>query len=209
MRHNPYIAVLIFMSIMLAGLISISGCRKAATAPAARKDVVTTKEAAVNDSSPFQDAARKTVTAVSNVAREQPSILSADSLSRLHISGLALLFVAVAARFLFGRWKDAYIATGLGVVPSVLAVLLTEYSRVVLLVPLCGLVILGVAAYRRIATWRMEAKGFEAASVIIEKADTGPKSLGQLMKDRIAESGVSGVVDKALKPLEAQWAKTK
>jgi prophage antirepressor-like protein len=103
--------------------------------------------------------------------------------------------------------KDAYIAAGLGVVPTVLAVLLTEYSRVVLLVPLSGLALLTLWIIRRIGEWRTKANGFDAASTVIEDADTGPKSLGQIMKDRIKETTKSGIIDKALKPLEEQWGK--
>ncbi|MCD7896358.1 MAG: hypothetical protein LUG50_06740 [Planctomycetaceae bacterium] len=209
MRLNPYVTVLISLSILLGGLILFTGCHKSPTAPppVPPKDAVTAKEAVPVATDPFHDVARKTAAVIADTAREQPSIISTESLERLHISGLALLFVAIAARFLFGRWKDAYIATGLGVIPSVLAVLLTEYSRVVLLVPLCGLALLTLVVYRRLAEWRTKAQGFDAASTVIEKADTGPSSLGQLMKDRIAETPVAGIVDKALTYMEKLWTK--
>ena len=213
MRLNPYVIVIISLSILLAGLLVISGCRNKPAPVETRKDAVMVEEVTAPAADPFQDAfsrdglARKTAAIVADAAREQPSVISTESLERLHISGLALLFVAVAARFLFGRWKDAYIATGLGIIPSVLAVLLTEYSRVVLLVPLCGLALLAVFVLKRVAEWRTKAKGFDATATVIEDADTSKYSLGQLMKDKIKESGFASIVDKALKPLEALWAK--
>lgn len=207
MRHNPYIVIMAFLALVLGALIVCSGCGKQPAPNPTSKDAATAKEAVTPTADPFQDAARKTAAVIADAAREQPSVISTESLERLHISGLALLFVAVAARFLFGRWKDAYIATGLGIIPSVLAVLLTEYSRVVLLVPLCGMALLAFVVYRKVTEWRTKARGFDATSTIIEKADTGPKSLGQLMKDRIGETGVSEVIDKALTYMEKLWGK--
>lgn len=212
MRHcNPYATVIISLAILLTCLAAISGCRskQAPVKDATSKDAMMAEEVTAPVGSPFRDAAGRTADLIADAAREQPSILSTDKLGQLHISGFALLCIAIAARFLFGTWRDAYIAAGLGVVPSVLAVLLTEYSKVVLLVPACGLSLLALAVYRRVSLWRTKAVGFDATATVIEEADTGSKSLGQLMKNRIAETEVSSVIDKALKPLEKLWKKTK
>ena len=200
-RNSSIIFAFIMAAAALGGLL-VPGCQK-------RQPAIHHDTEAVSSETVFpSEGTFEKISAVADMSlKGQPSKVSTDNLGRLHISGIALVFVALTARFLFGSWKDAYIAAGLGSIPSVLAVLLTEYSRVVLLIPLCWIGILAFIAYQKLAEWRTKAKGFEAASTIIEKADTGSRSLGQLMKDRIAESGSDSVIDKALPYMEKLWGK--
>lgn len=207
LRVNPYVILLIFLSVLVGGLM-VAGCRKKATPPAPPKDAVAVqnKEPAPV-ANPFPDVAGKAVEKIADTAKGGVSAFTAEKLGNLHLSGLALLILAILAKFLFGSWKHSLAVTLLGLVPSIVAVVLTDYSRVVLILPACGVVILIALGIRQVILWRAGYKGFNAVGNVIETADTGEDSLGQRIKNRIAESDWSAIVDKALKPLEKIWEK--
>ena len=194
MRLNPYI---VFMFMVFFGLIVGAGCRKRAeTPPPPLPDVATAKEVKPLWVDPFLDAAKGDV-----------SVRSADNLGKFYVSGLVILLAAIGVRLFTGSWKDALIVSGLGTVPAVVAVLLTDYPRVVLLVPACGLAILITHGIKRLVEWRTGYRAWQATAEVIEKEDTGKNSIGQRIKDKFKEAGIADTLDKALEPLEKLWKK--
>ena len=204
MRHNIHLVILVGLTVIVIGLLPLAGCKKKAVPPPP-KDAATAKEVPA-PAAPFPGAA-KAVGILADAAKGDVSAASAGKLGDLHVSGLVLLLLGVAAKFLFGSWRHAGAVVALGLGLSAGAVLLTDYPRVVLLVPLCGLALLIAFCVKKGIEWRTGYRAWTASADVIEKADTGPRSVGQRIKDKFVEAGVSGVLDKALKPLEALWDK--
>ena len=202
MMLKPNISLALLVGIPLAvclmSLLLVGGCGKKPPVPPAPP-----KEAAV----PEEEAAPSTVDAFLDAAKGNASAVSADNLGKLYVPGLVLLLVAVAVKFLFGSWRDAFIAAGLGGALSAGAVLLTDYSRVVLLIPACGLAILIACGIRKVVEWRTGFRAWRASAGVIEEADTGPQSTGQRIKNTFKTAGLGPVLDPALKPLEKLWKK--
>lgn len=193
MRLSPLIIlVFVLMVCTVAGL----GCldRKSSPQPVSTTDATAGKEEKPSWVDPFLDAGKGKISAAS-VAK----------LGELHISGLALLALCTALRFLAGKWKPAVITFGLGILAAACAVLLTDYPRVVLIIPICGLAVLIGYAVKLILEWWTGYRAFVAVSGEIEAADTGKVSLGQLVKNRFKEAGLTSVIDKALKKVEKLW----
>lgn len=200
MRHNPFVVVLICLSVMLMALIMFPGCRKNAPLPNPPKDAATAEEPdkpAV--AAPFQKFAAATSGTL--------SAASADKVGDLHIPGVVLLGICMAVWFLTRSWKTTLLCFFLGGASGAFAVLLTDYPKVVLLIPLCGLAFLIGCAVKTTIEWWTGYQAWKAVSTEIEVADTGKRSLGQLVKDRFAEAGLTPILEKALKMMEKIWSK--
>lgn len=193
LRISPYIIAL--SGILLLLVVGV-GCRKQPATPPPMSDVTTAKEVKPGWVDPFLDAAKGNVSAI-----------SADNLGKFYVSGLVILLVAVGVKLFTGSWRDAFIVSALGMLPSVGAVLLTDYPRVVLLVPLCGLAVLIAYGVRRAVEWRIGYRAWVASATVTEAKDTGPHSLGQRTKNMFKDAGIANILDKALKPLEKLWEK--
>lgn len=202
MRHNPYVVVMICLSVMLMALIMSPGCRRAAPLPNPPKDAATAEEPdkpAV--AAPFQKFAAATSGTLSAV--------SAARVNALHIPGVVLLGICMAVWYVTRSWKTTLLCFLLGVSSGACAVLLTDYPRVVLLIPLCGLAFLAAYGVQIVIEWWTGYRAWKAVATEIELADTGKRSLGQLVKERFAESGLTPVLEKALKKMEKIWDKKK
>lgn len=213
MRPNLALALMV-TSPLLVGLMSVlAGCGGKAAPTVPPKEAATAEGEKAKPAAPFQQGGpgivERTVGKVAGAAKDEVTKLSAEKLGDLHISGLYLLLLTIVARFLFGSWKQALLIPATGITISAGAVLLTDYPRVVLLIPLGWVVVLIAELARKAAGWRQKAKGFDAVAGVIEDADTGPRSAGQLIKNKVNEAGFAAVVDVALKPLEEIWKKLK
>jgi hypothetical protein len=130
---------------------------------------------------------------------------SSAALEKLHLSGLALLGIALLARLLFGTWKAAFGAAALGLVPSVGAILLTDFPAVTLLVPIIGVVLLVLYAIRSFADWHTGYKAWKDLSIAVEASDVGAQSMGHKVKDVFEKLGLKPSLDKAVKMMEPTW----
>ena len=199
MRPNLAIALMVSIPLLicLMALLLGGGCGKKPPVPPAPPE----------EAAPAEEAPPSTVVAFLDAAKGNASAVSADNLGKLYVPGLVILLVGIAVKFLFGSWRDAFIAAGLGVALSAGAVLLTDYSRVVLLIPACGLAILIACGIRKVVEWRTGFRAWRASAGVIEEADTGPQSTGQRIKNTFKTAGLAPVLDPALKPLEKLWKK--
>lgn len=210
LRPNLAVALMVSIPLLVCLMALLVGCGKG-TPPAPPKETAAPgEEATPKPAAPFQQdggsgVVEKTVDKVAGAAKDEVTKLSAEKLGNLHISGLSLLLLTVAARFLFGSWRQALFIPATGITISAGAVLLTDYPRVVLLIPLAWVVVLIAEFIRKAVEWHRKAKGFDATANVIEAADTGPLSAGQLIKNKVVEAGYANVVDVALKPLEKIW----
>jgi hypothetical protein len=208
LRKKAVVAGVFFSVIPYGIFLFIAGCQtpwaKAAKAPEEQ-----TQEASPLAGESFQSTAAGAITgaavAVSSASQASLSAVTQDALGKLHVSGIILICLGLAARLFFGTWRDALLTVVLGLVPSIGAVLLSDYGAIVLLFPACGFVFLAAWGVRKVIEWRTGCKAFAAVADTIESADTGEKSFGQTIKNYIKKSGVSEVVDKALSPLEEAW----
>jgi hypothetical protein len=133
------------------------------------------------------------------------SDVTANALSRLHLPGFALIGFALAARLIFGNWKDAALAGVLGLVPSIGAILLTDFPATALLVPLCGVVLLIVYVLKKFAEWHTGYKAWRDVSSAIEATDSGPRSTGGDVKGIFERLGLKPHLNDAVKMMEREW----
>lgn len=206
MRCNPFIVVFMSLTVIVMGLMVLPGCRNKAAAPEPVKPTANATESPAAlpqeevqppTASPFQkfaDATSGTLTAA-----------SADKVADLHIPGIVLLGICMSVWYLTRSWKTTLLCFGLGVAVGACGVLLSDFPKVVLLIPLCGLAVLIAYGVKVVFEWFTGYRAWKAVSTEIESADTGSFSLGQLIKDRFKEAGLAPVLDKALGLMEKIW----
>lgn len=189
-RFSILLLPTLLLILMLAGF---SGCVKNDPPETQPKDAVTAKEPVPFWKRPFQRKAAAVISSVTNT----------DKAVGLGVSGFALLILCAAVKFLSGSWRPAFVILGMGIATSACAVLLDQYSWVVLLIPIAGLAVLA----KYVIDWWTGYRAWVVSSTEIENADTGEKSVGQRIKDRFAEAGLAPRLEKAVKMMEKLWAK--
>lgn len=200
MRLNPYVVTMVTLCMILTCLF-IAGCRnsKPSRVEAPPKETATVGEGRPAVVDPFQRLAAATSGTL--------SAASAEKVNQLHISGVALLGICAAVWYVSRSWQTIAMVFVLGISSGACAVLLTDYPKVVLLIPLCVLAVLVAYGIQIIIEWWTGYRAWKAASTEIELADTGEKSLGQRIKDRFAAAGLTPILNKGLKVMEKIWAK--
>lgn len=202
MKNNPLAAMTICLAAFLIGIVIFTGCvKQKEQEPLPRETATVVKEGDPTGVTPFPR--------ILDAAKGSVSGITAGNLERLFLPGLAILLIAVIARFIFGSWRDSFVVSGLGLIPSIGGVLLSEYPNVVLLVPAAAAAV-GIAyGVKRIFEWWTGYRCWVATSSIIEEGDTGPTSWGQRIKDRFKATGWASLLDKGVRLMEKIWAKRK
>lgn len=201
-KHDPYNVIVaclsvVFMMLMLAMCLCV-GCRQQSTPIAPPTTPIQREEVKAPALDTFLDATKDTLNAS-----------SAENVGNYYVSGFTLLLLALGVRAVSGSWKAAVITVILGSGLGAVGVLLENYARVVLLIPLCGLGMLLIYATKKIAEWRTGYSAFNAAATTFETADIGPNSNGKKAKTLLANSDVAELIEQALIPLRKLWERGK
>lgn len=135
-----------------------------------------------------------------------------DNLQPLYRMGPILLLAgAVVGVWFWSFFLGASIAGG-GLLGVFAAVLLSEFPRSSLLLPIVGLGLLAFWAIGRAIRffaelWR-EHKAFPVVTEKVEELDTGPNSPGRKIKRAIDQSGKGGIVSRGIKHLKSRLKRT-
>lgn len=198
-KANPVLLSLCLLTCICVGSLVFPGCRKAPTpvAPAQQhQQQPTVPEEAVPGipDYPFRAAVERTLTAT-----------SASGVTNMYVSGIISVVAALGMRLITGKWKDAGYAVAICAAASAVAVLLADFSGVVLIAPVALVVVLICVFIKRVVEWWTGYRAWREAATQIEASDTGPNSLGQRMKNQFKSAGLAPKLAKALEPLEAEW----
>jgi hypothetical protein len=197
------LAVSVVLPLVIVGCRRPSLFRRPAAAPSSAPATAPElqQETSPDSGGSFQEG----IQGISRITGATLSAASREALERLHISGIVLLVGAVAARFLFGSWRDAAYVCLVGLVPSIGAILLADYGAVVLLFPAAGVVAALALGVKYVVEWRTGYRAFKAVAEVIEREDDGDYSAGKAIKKAVKSSTLSAIVDKALAPVEKLW----